>query len=65
MPSKQDFVKRIARPPWGHPGICNETRVPLAIEICLAPPIALQGATRKARKAHMDSLGGTREAGKD
>ena len=45
--AKQAFIKRIARPPWGHPGICNETRVPVAIEICSAPPIAPPGRQEK------------------
>ena len=42
--AKQAFIKRIARPPWGQPGICNETRAPVAIEICSAPPIAPPGS---------------------
>ena len=58
--AKEAFIKRIARPPWGHPGICNETGVPVSIEICSAAQITPPG-----RHDYLDSLGGTRKAGKD
>ena len=69
--AKQAFIKRIARPPWGHPGIFNGTRVPVAIEICSAPPTPpavkpgrLRRITWKAREAleaHLDRTGGSKD----
>ena len=69
--AKQAFIKRIARPPWGHPGIFNGTRVPVAIEICSAPPTPpavkpgrLRRITWKAREAleaHLDRPGGSKD----
>ena len=47
-----------ARPQWGHPAICNETRMPVAIETCSAPPIA-------PRKGPFGQSGQPEEAGKN